>query len=249
MSAGGHQTADGGDDKKYWESICDANGIAFFRVRTFVGDSKEKPHDPNGCLCSEWCIQKGFIASSSRSIPADMLSNPNEAKNFLMQSSDTVMEKCRQSKHFAGNLETKGSLRRYCNSYRYFAGAEEDDGVKHRGIREGDVVAMLVPGRQKTVDRETYFGVVVSNDLILYSEKKAMDNGFPARKLFEMEIFNGLMLRKVRWLRKCKTTELLSQLGTKGHWLVEASPFWFHRCSKALCVVETAEFREATATA
>eukprot|EP00978_Attheya_sp_CCMP212_P021414 scaffold62468_cov45-Attheya_sp.AAC.1 len=209
--------------KQQWQLICKKQGIRFFRIRVFVGSSKTL-QDPRGRLCSEWCIQNGYIASSSRAIPDRMLhdADAGEAKRFLEQPIDYVKHVCQSLQHdyFARDVDNKSAMTRYCNAYRMFA-----------GMKQGDVVSMIVPGAPGPSNRESYFGVITSEDLILRTKQEAMDEGFPHDHLFDMDVFNGLMLRKVKWIRKCKVRNLLSQEDISNKvrqvkCLIEAAPFW-----------------------
>ena len=50
-------------------------------------------------------------------------------------------------------------------------------------------MALMVPGKKKTEDRETYFGIIESDELELWDANKAVDEGFPAPQLFSLDVF------------------------------------------------------------
>lgn len=226
-----------------WQDICRAPNVELFRVRAFKQETITK-EDPRGRMCAEWCIHNGCIPSSARFIPSTLLSNADDAKEFLCnKTANQIIEARKHSKYF----ESASNLTLYCNANRYFAGAINRKGKK-RGIQRGDVVALMVPGMEGTKDRETYFGVVTSDDLVVLTPREAITNGFPAPQLFELDPprFNGLMLRRVKWMRRCKTRDLLSAGEKQVNWLVEAAPFWFYRCANGIPKLRSPKFRAVT---
>jgi hypothetical protein len=203
-----------------WRAIVAKSGIQFFRIRCFQKDSRVADDDPNGRKCAQWCIQNGYIASSSRIIHPDHL-NPNaDAKNYLAfhdkyelkEKADGILSGC------------DGINVNYPTLYKMF-------GVD---ANQGDVVALMVPSAQKrdTRQRETYFGVITSDELEVLKPQEAIDRGFPAPHLFySLKAFrNGIMIRHVKWMRKCKTCELLLpgvDNGGQVKALLENVPKWF----------------------
>jgi hypothetical protein len=131
-------------------------------------------------------------------------------------------------------------MTRYCNAYIMFG-----------GMKQGDVVSMIVPGAPGPSNRESYFGVITSEDLILRTKQEAMDEEFPHSHMFDMDVFNGLMLRKVKWIRRCKVRHLLSQEDisnkvTQVKCLIEAAPFWLMDNTKYKESFQTEEFLRET---
>jgi len=153
------------------------------------------------------------------------------AIQFLSHSIEDlgVLRGVDKSKYFAEHKKKK-RINGYLSAYKKFAGAPFDiartGDDEHYGIKKGDIIALLVPGPVK--HGEAYFGVVISDELLLQTPSDAGNKGFPAPHLFtDVQQFNGLMLREVKWLRKAMTRALPNQKGHQVAWLNEGGPTWF----------------------
>lgn len=107
----------------------------------------------------------------------------------------------------------------YSNSYKKFA-----------SMQVGNTVALMLPGKPK-ID-QAYFGVFSHEEPILKDEETPRKEKWSALQLLQLDVFNSMMFRKVKWMRYGLTRDLPSQTRGKNgsdsfSWLAESSGFWF----------------------
>jgi len=230
------------DANAEWIAAIEKSGARLFRLRQFQKASR-LPIDKYGRACSDWAVKNGVIACCSRSIPTKLveeatISNANNARahvvhteifQHLSQNLDDLKASrgVTTSKRFVEQRE-KNTYNFYLNTYRKFAGVQHElgpNGAAVNGLKKGDIIALLVSGPTKK--GEVYFGILSSNDLVIRNPDDSVKEGFPAPQLFESQIFNGLMLRRVRWLRHGMVRDLPCQNKGQVSWLAEGGPNWF----------------------
>eukprot|EP00562_Extubocellulus_spinifer_P004778 CAMPEP_0178524050 /NCGR_PEP_ID=MMETSP0696-20121128/29430_1 /TAXON_ID=265572 /ORGANISM="Extubocellulus spinifer, Strain CCMP396" /LENGTH=406 /DNA_ID=CAMNT_0020155347 /DNA_START=245 /DNA_END=1465 /DNA_ORIENTATION=- len=208
-----------------WTSAISANdgtdSMKICRIRIFNKSSRTEK-DPFGRLCSLWCVENGYIASANRVVPYELLEHPAEAFEFLRgEDAVAIRERCMKSPLF-----DEKAARYHFHQYRTFA-----------SLSQGDIVIMQLSGgrgKGKQAAYDVIFGVIRDNEFIIKPKKEALDDGFPwcmvnpdiNPKLDPWK--NGLMLRKVHWIRRCPLRELPCQTQGKTapqvKWIQEASP-------------------------
>ena len=222
------------DLDKQWLHAVKKPGVQLCRIRQFQVDSRTKD-DKLGRKCSDWALKMGYIASESRAIPTRLLQFPSRAKAYLGQPIQTYKENAARDNEWFKDIQREDKKRKssstYVNTYRNFAGVHEKSNTsKKGGLKTGDVVAMLVKGGYKK--GEAYFGIIEDDELLIRTPKAAENEGFPAPHIFSESnglYFNGLMLRRIKWMRRGMVRELPYQIanGRQVGWLVESGPNWF----------------------
>uniref|UniRef100_A0A7S1FST8 Uncharacterized protein n=1 Tax=Corethron hystrix TaxID=216773 RepID=A0A7S1FST8_9STRA len=228
-------------NEQEWHNVSSFKGTTIYRIRIFVQDSKTLK-DKTGCLPSAWCLKKGYIAIESRMLPKHIKTS-GKAQYFLKNSTiKGIVDNCFQFSSFP----EKKSIKLYCMSYLVFC-----------NMKEGDIVVMIMPPKKRVVRKgEAYFGVIMNNEIILKNPEEALIDDFPSPHLFDPMFrnskFPGLLLRKVKWLRKGMIRSLPAQTTGKNGiesvgWLHETVPFYLMNVSKkARNVLQGSEFLAKT---
>ena len=215
-----------------WIAASSNNTIRVCRIKIFCNKSKTA-FDKYGRLSSLWCIDKGYIASANRVIPEDLLSDPIKALKYLRQETEEkVKERCLLSPLFP-----KGKTVRHLTAYITFA-----------KLKPGDIIILQLKGEKNKDPGVAIFGVVEDDSFLIKSKDEvfgdksiAFPSGFPwvlNHGENHDPYANGLMLRKIKWMRHGVIRQLPMQKVTKkGADMVT----WMHESGPSFCVEVTNE--------
>lgn len=213
-----------------WIAASSKNTVRVCRIKIFCNKSKTA-FDKYGRLSSLWCIDKGYIASANRVIPEDLLSDPAKALKYLRQEKEgKIKEGCLLSPLFP-----KGEPVRHLKAYITFA-----------KLRPGDILILQLKGEKNKEPGVAIFGAVEDDSFLIKSKDEvfgdtshAFPGGFPwvlnhGEK--HDPYSNGLMLRKIKWMRHGMIRQLPMQIVTKkGTDMVT----WMHESGPSFCVEVT----------
>ena len=209
---------EGDEDAKSWLNIVLSVGVSVYRVRVSQKASIRKEGDQYGRKCSFWCIKNGYVSASAcmlRVLPKEIQHDGEACKAFIRdEDCESLRKRCKECKPYFAIFG-----QRYTLSFRYFV-----------EMKPGDIVVMQVKGKKGVTPHPfLVFGVIQDDSLVLMSKDEARkEHGHPWDFKKDGDSIpaydNGIMLRKVKWLRQGVLQEVrgLSQ----ADWLGESQTIW-----------------------
>ena len=170
------------------------------RIMEFAKDSITE-HDTQGRLCSLWCLERGHIACANRVIPEEFLTDQDGALEYLREEQEGLIKaKCLKLPLF---LDGIGHLWQYLLFAR---------------LRPGDLVILQLKAGARAPG-EAVFGFIEDDSFIVKTKKQILkEENFPWKLDRGTTLdpwANGLMLRKVKWMRRGVMRDLPKQMITK----------------------------------
>ena len=158
-------------------------------------------HDTQGRLCSLWCLERGHIACANRVIPEEFLTDQDGALEYLREEQEGLIKaKCLKLPLF---LDGIGHLWQYLLFAR---------------LRPGDLVILQLKAGARAPG-EAVFGFIEDDSFIVKTKKQILkEENFPWKLDRGTTLdpwANGLMLRKVKWMRRGVMRDLPKQMITK----------------------------------
>ena len=204
-------------DAEWTQYISGSDDRKIVRIMEF-SNSSITADDPQGRLCSLWCLNKGYIASANRVVPEELLNDPDRALDYLRnEEKEKIKAKCLESPLFSDGI---GHL---CNYFLFAC------------LGPGDLVILQMKSGDHAPG-EAVFGFVEDDSFIIKSKDEVINvDAFPW-KLDREEApdpwANGLMLRRVKWMRRGAVRSLPGQ--SKGK-----KALWMHECVTSFLVEVT----------
>ena len=219
--AGPSESSDPFSTDAEWIAASSDNTVRVCRIKIFCKKS-QTASDKYGRLSSLWCVDKGYIASANRVVPEGLLSDPAKALKYLREEKkEEIKERCLLSPLFP-NGEAVSHLKEYLTFAK---------------LRPGDIIILQLKGDKNKDPGVAIFGVVEddsflikSKDEVFEDESHAFPGGFPwvlDHGERHDPYANGLMLRKIKWMRHGIIRSLPMQIVTKKG---TNQATWMHEC-------------------
>ena len=187
-------------DTEWTQVVSGSDNRKIVRIMEFAKDSITA-YDPQGRLCSLWCLEKGYIACANRVVPEKFLTDQDGALGYLREEQeDLIKAKCLESPLFSDGT---GHLWQYLLFAR---------------LRPGDLVILQLKAGGHAPG-EAVFGFIEDDSFIIKTKKQILkEEKFPWKLDRGATLdpwANGLMLRKVKWMRRGVMRNLPKQMTTK----------------------------------
>ena len=157
-------------DTEWTQVVSGSDNRKIVRIMEFAKDSITA-YDPQGRLCSLWCLEKGYIACANRVVPEKFLTDQDGALGYLREEQeDLIKAKCLESPLFSDGT---GHLWQYLLFAR---------------LRPGDLVILQLKAGGHAPG-EAVFGFIEDDSFIIKTKKQILkEEKFPWKFLANRKI-------------------------------------------------------------